>query len=188
MLRKIIGLGILFLLISNTTQAKDDWQQLISELKQNTTAGELAVLVAVNLRINQLQWQSDQDNWQQSDYWATPRETLAAGKGDCEDLSIAKFSALLQLGINENKLRLSYVRFGADQQAHMVLIYQDGDTQLILDSLNNSIQTPNQRPELQQIYHFNRKTVWVANSSFSTKTLPSWENLLLRSRTQLASL
>jgi len=188
MLRKFIELGILFLLFSSTAQAKDDWQQLIKQLKQNTPAGELAMLTAVNRRINQIEWQSDLDNWRQSDYWATPRETLAAGKGDCEDLSIAKFIALLELGIAEHKLRLSYVKLKNNNSSHMVVIYQNGNEQLILDSLNETIQTPSQRPDMQQIYHFNRQTVWVANHMFSTKTLPSWEKLLYRSRTQLASL
>lgn len=42
------------------------------------------------------------DIYTTSDYWATPYEFLARDKGDCEDYVIAKYFALLHLGIKKN--------------------------------------------------------------------------------------
>ena len=40
------------------------------------------------------------------DYWATPKEFLLQGHGDCEDYAIAKYFTLLELGIKKENLPL----------------------------------------------------------------------------------
>ena len=50
---------------------------------------------------------TDQDNWQQEDYWATPLETLSRRQGDCEDYSISKYITLVLAGMPEDKLRIT---------------------------------------------------------------------------------
>ena len=67
--------------------------------------------------------------WGQSDYWATPMETIDKAAGDCEDFAIAKYFMLSSAGVPDNKLRLIYVqaRIGgassAIRQSHMVLAF-----------------------------------------------------------------
>ena len=89
-----------------------------------------------------MQFINDQALWEQKDYWATPIETLSIGGGDCEDYAIAKYFTLKQLGVDESKLRLTYVKAIELNQAHMVLTYFENKraVPLVLDNLINNIK------------------------------------------------
>ena len=140
----------------------------------------------------------DTEAWGQSDYWATPLESLAKGKGDCEDYVIAKYFTLLNLGIAENQLRLIYVkaRLGGVnsqiQQAHMVLAYYPNmeSDPLILDNLINDIRSSARRPDLTPVFSFNGQGVFAgaaANASLGqggVSRLSKWQNLLERARNE----
>lgn len=98
-----------------------DWQQLITE---NQGLTEQEKLNRVNEFFNaNIQFIDDQALWDLKDYWATPLETLSKGGGDCEDYAIAKYFTLKRLGVDESKLRLTYVKAVELNQAHMVLTY-----------------------------------------------------------------
>ncbi len=144
---------------------------------------------AVNLR---LKFRNDAQVWGREDFWATPLEALSAGAGDCEDFSIAKYAALLQLGIPNHKLRLIYVRADlgggagtARQQAHMVLGYYPTpqSVPLILDNLVAEVRSADQRPDLMPVFSFNATELWAggrrAPASPSEK-LSRWRGLLRR--------
>ena len=74
----------------NTERTVQDWRQLIVTIKP---LAEGKKLEEVNDFFNaRIRWVEDSENWGKKDYWATPLETLARRKGDCEDFSIAKFS------------------------------------------------------------------------------------------------
>lgn len=136
----------------------------------------------------------DQEAWGQSDYWATPMESLAKGKGDCEDYVIAKYFSLRQLNILDTQLRLIYVkaRLGGPasdiQQAHMVLAYYPAAAAepLILDNLISEIRPASRRPDLLPIFSFNSQGVFAgaaANSTLGpggTGRLSRWQDLLER--------
>ena len=89
-----------------------------------------------------MQFINDQALWEKKDYWATPIETLSIGGGDCEDYAIAKYFTLKQLGVDESKLRLTYVKAIELNQAHMVLTYFENKraVPLVLDNLINNIK------------------------------------------------
>ena len=63
---------------------------------------ELVMLVGEHLRITgetpeswvqrNIEWVSDYDLYLNLEYWATPAETILAGKGDCEDRAIVSSS------------------------------------------------------------------------------------------------
>jgi predicted transglutaminase-like cysteine proteinase len=138
----------------------------------------------------------DQEAWGQSDYWATPMESLAKGKGDCEDYVIAKYFALRNMNIPDSQLRLIYVkaRIGGSgsniQQAHMVLaFYASADAEpRILDNLISEIRPASRRPDLLPIFSFNSQGVFAgaaANATVGpggTGRLSRWQDLLERAR------
>ena len=62
---------------------------------------------ANNFYLNQLLPQYDDVMQKQEDYWATPKEFLIAGYGDCEDYVIIKYFTLIKLGFDKNKLFLT---------------------------------------------------------------------------------
>ena len=176
--------------------AEDRFNSWTALLAQSLALPDKLKLTKVNdFFNNRIRFAEDQELWGQSDYWATPMETLAKGAGDCEDFTIAKYYSLLQLGIPVDQLRLTYVhaRIGGASssivQAHMVLTYYPGpdDEPLVLDNLINSILPASRRPDLQPVFSFNGKQIYSAGSqsvSASTSRLSRWQDLLRRAHNE----
>lgn len=162
-----------------------DWQAL---LQKNTQENELIKLDRVNRFFNTLPFVDDPSHWRQEDYWATPMEFLASNGGDCEDFAIAKFFSLISLGVDENKLTLTYVTALRLNQAHMVLSYYPSPRAepLILDNLIDDIKPSSQRPDLQPVYSLNGSGLWLSKQRGRGKMigdssrLSRWQDLLAR--------
>jgi predicted transglutaminase-like cysteine proteinase len=165
-------------------------QELITTLK---SAPESEKLKQINDFFNRkINFGEDIDVWGKSDYWATPLESLGRQAGDCEDYSIAKYTFLKILNVPNEKLRLTYVRAELMQQdqrvvlAHMVLSYYatPQSEPLILDSLVPEIMPSSSRKDLNPIFSFNDKGLWVGTSSKpkgeSTSHLSRWRDVLTR--------
>ena len=136
------------------------WRQLLKASRQQE---ELEQLKLVNDFFNQLKFLDDIEIWGREDYWATPLEFLGAGGGDCEEFSIAKYLSLRELGVDDKKLRLIYVKALTLNQFHMVLAYYPTPSAvpLLLDNLTADILQASQRPDLQPIYSFNGSKLWL---------------------------
>ncbi|MGB0205453.1 MAG: transglutaminase-like cysteine peptidase [Neptuniibacter sp.] len=150
-------------------------------------------LAAVNRFFNKMKWMEDQELWGQKDYWATPVESLLKNAGDCEDFSIAKYFTLLEMGIPEEKLSISYVRFSSDGQSHMVLTYYpDSQSEpLILDNMRSDITRSSDRHDIQPVFHFNGIGVWRENSPAymlgKAEEVDEWRKMLSRLKTEQQS-
>jgi predicted transglutaminase-like cysteine proteinase len=143
-------------------------------------------LTLINDFFNQhVQFVDDMSHWGMNDYWATPLEFIASGAGDCEDFSIAKYFSLKEVGIAEEKLRLTYVKAIKWGQAHMVLTYfaHPRSIPLVLDNLIPEIKHADQRKDLLPVYSFNGAGLWIAKARGtgqrvgSSGRLSLWENL-----------
>ena len=172
-----------------------DWFDLVAETRSLTSPQDK--LRRVNEFFNhRIAFADDLVVWGQTDYWATPAETLAMGRGDCEDFAIAKYFTLLNTGIANEQLRLVYVKArigGATStllQAHMVLAYYpapDADP-LVLDNLITEIRPANRRPDLAPVFSFNSQGIWPGASGGDPRgsggigRLSRWQDLLLRAR------
>lgn len=177
-------------------QDLNDWQRMLQQSKELPVADKLK---KVNDFLNQrIEFVDDQTIWGQADYWATPLETLARGKGDCEDYVIAKYFSLLQLQVPNERLRLIYVKakVGSSNnpilQAHMVLAYYaspDAEPQ-ILDNLISEIRPASRRSDLQPVFSFNNQGVFVGVDANATLgpggvgRLSRWQDLLQRARAE----
>jgi predicted transglutaminase-like cysteine proteinase len=162
------------------------WQSLIADSRN---LPEQEKLRQVNDFFNaNVQFISDQALWGKEDYWATPIEMLSVGAGDCEDYSIAKYFTLKQLGVDEEKLRLTYVKAVEIGQAHMVLTYFENKraVPLVLDNLIIDIKPASQRKDLVPVYSFNGAGLWLAKARGGGKRvgdssrLSLWEELSQR--------
>lgn len=128
--------------------------------------------------------------WGQIDYWATPLETLAQGRGDCEDYVIAKYFSLLALGVPVAKLRLVYVSalVAGTAQAHMVLAYYaaPGAEPSILDNLVRDVRPASRRPDLEPVFSFNGEGLWqgagLQTAGDPVARLSRWRELLTKVR------
>jgi Predicted periplasmic protein len=130
---------------------------------------------------------NDNEIWGKDDYWATPFECLGLGAGDCEDFSIAKYFTLRELGVPDEKLRLTYVKALAPyNQAHMVCTYfpSPSASPLVLDNIIGEIQPAASRNDLVPVYSFNGSGLWLAKARGSgqqvkggTGRLAMWQQL-----------
>ena len=169
-----------------------DWLQIVNSAKAQ---GEQAKLTQINNFINRnIVFENDFGIWQQSDYWATPLETIGQGRGDCEDFAIIKYVSLRMVGIPAKKLRLIYVKAklqganGPMQQAHMVLAYYatPNAEPLVLDNLDTTIRPASRRPDLQPVFSFNSEGIFAGVSGMDKATsggigrLSRWEDVLRR--------
>ncbi|NLX19605.1 MAG: sulfate adenylyltransferase [Desulfobulbus sp.] len=160
------------------------WQHLI----RTTTGSDQTKLEQVNRFINANPFIDDIHHWQQEDYWATPVEFIASQGGDCEDFAIAKSFTLLKMGVQEERLALTYVKAVRLNQAHMVLTYYPapGAEPLILDNLINTIRPSSQRSDLLPVYSLNGSGLWLAKQRGRGKLLGDsnrlkrWRELLDR--------
>lgn len=171
-------------------QRVEAWQTLMLENKELT---ELEKLTLVNDFFNRnVLFVDDTLLWNQQDYWATPTEMLSSGAGDCEDYSIAKYFTLRQLGVDEDKLRITYVKAINLNQAHMVLTYFPNKraTPLVLDNLIEEIRPANRRQDLIPVYSFNGTGLWLAKARGEgqrvgdASRLSLWEDLAARMRAE----
>jgi predicted transglutaminase-like cysteine proteinase len=165
------------------------WRKLIEEVRDLPDQDKLN---KVNTFFNRrVLYQTDAQVWQQEDYWATPLEFMGRGAGDCEDFSIAKYITLQMMGIKNEHLRLSYVRYkvGATPPiAHMVLGYYPEPTSepLILDNMISSVRLASMRTDLAPVFSFNSDGLWVGGATTSsadpTARLSRWRDVLERMR------
>jgi predicted transglutaminase-like cysteine proteinase len=156
-----------------------DWKNLMDNGKTWT---EPEKLKRVNDFFNQnIEFVDDILLWQKNDYWATPTEVLAKGAGDCEDYSIAKYFSLVEMGVDENKLRITYVKALQLNQAHMVLTYFESahSVPLVLDNLKPAIVPATQRQDLLPVYSFNGSGLWLAKNKGSGQHVGDSDRLSL---------
>ena len=166
----------------------DEWLAMIA------SAGALreeARLERINDFINRhIAFENDVDIWRQSDYWATPLETIGLGQGDCEDFAIIKYVSLRMAGVSGGKMRLIYAKAHLDApagpivQAHMVLAYYPTPyaEPLILDNLDGTIRPASRRPDLRPVFSFNSDGIFAGVSGGNATTaggigrLSRWED------------
>jgi predicted transglutaminase-like cysteine proteinase len=175
-----------------------EWKKL---LKDNTDQAPAMQLKQVNDFFNRrTRFDDDYLIWGQSDYWATPMETLGRRAGDCEDFSIAKYFTLLLLNIPDNKLRLIYVQArlpgdsgnanASSTQAHMVLAFFSSPEAepVLLDNLVTDILPASRRRDLSPVFSFNRQGLWQgvagAQGPAGPASLSRWQELLNRARAE----
>ncbi len=170
----------------------DNWLATIESAKPKKDDARLKL---INDFINRhIVFDDDISVWQQSDYWATPLETIGQGRGDCEDFAIIKYISLRQAGIPAARLRLIYFKArrngatGPVQIANMVLAYYatPNAEPLVLDNLDPTIRAASQRGDLQPVFSFNSEGIFAGVSgkeqaaAGGTGRLSRWEDALRR--------
>jgi predicted transglutaminase-like cysteine proteinase len=163
------------------------WRDMLEDAAG--TRDDEDLLDEVNMFFNRnVPFVSDLEHWKQIDYWATPFELLGTNGGDCEDYVISKYYSLIRLGMDESKLRITYVKALDYNQAHMVLAYyaRPNAVPLILDNLTNRIRKATDRKDLKPVYSFNGQGMWLTESKGlgarlgESNQLDRWTDLRVR--------
>ncbi|MDX2322033.1 MAG: transglutaminase-like cysteine peptidase [Moritella sp.] len=158
------------------------WLTIMANVGDATTAEKLE---QINGFFNQLRFIDDSKLWGVENYWATPIEFIGVNGGDCEDFAIAKYFSLLELGIDDDKMRLTMVKSLSLNQYHMVVAYYPtpGAVPLILDNIDGEIKPADQRDDLLPVYSFNGKQLWLNKEkgqgvlAGKSQRLKRWSNL-----------
>ncbi len=161
------------------------WRRYMDVDRESDTVDDRIKIQHANDYFNKVRWLADIDHWGKEDYWATPLETLATNGGDCEDFSIGKYFSLIESLVNQDKLRITYVKSTTFNQPHMVLAYYETPSSepLILDNIDKMIKPASERPDLVPIYSFSGSSIWLAKergkqlNGNSMVNLPQWKRV-----------
>lgn len=166
-------------------------QQLVDSAPGMTENDKLE---QVNRFFNKVRYDSDAALWDQKDYWATPFEVLGINSADCEDYAISKYFTLVTMGVDRDRLRITYVKSLTLNEAHMILAYYpEADAEpLVLDNLTGLIQPAAKRTDLVPVYSFNGADLWLAVNRMQGKKvggsdrLSRWQDFQTRLMQQMA--
>lgn len=144
-----------FIEISNSPQKKSIFdritQLMILKKSLKDLDDDIVKLNSVNDFFNEYKYKTDKEIYNKDDYWATRKEFLIHGAGDCEDFVAAKYFTLLEVGINPEKLSILHGLL--NNTYHLVLAYQENPTNiLILDNVNRNILPLIKRDDIIVLY------------------------------------
>ena len=127
----------------------------------------------VNFYLNKLLPQYDDVIQNKENNWATPKEFLTIGYGDCEDYAIIKYYSLIKLGFDENKLFITLVKEKFRGGNHMVLTYFKTKNRppLVLDNLSFKILDLTTREDLEAKLFINSSGVYKINKDFKLQKI-----------------
>lgn len=119
----------------------------------NRSASLRDKLNIVNSVVNRtIRYQRDQQIYGVADRWAKPSETMALGKGDCEDFAILKMAALHAMGVPADNMALVVVFDQRRNVYHAVLAVAAADRYFILDNVRNAVLTDRQLRDYMPLY------------------------------------
>ena len=142
-----------------------EWHKMLDKYKYRSDKKKLEV---VNKFFNRVTWQEDEVVWGEKDYWTTPIEMLIKNSGDCEDYALAKYFSLLVMGVDTQKIKLTYAIIRKTGESHMVLTYfdQSSSIPLVLDNIDDRVSLASSREDLLPVYQFSpEQLLWIKPSS-----------------------
>jgi len=143
----------------------EDYEKTMDFHKNNSKDLQLK---RINLYLNALLPQYDDVIKHKVDDWATPKEFLTIGYGDCEDYVIIKYYSLIRLGFDEKKLFITRVKEKYRGGVHMVLTYfkEKNKPPLVLDNLSFKILNLKNRVDIQAETFINTTGVYKINKNY----------------------
>ena len=143
---------------TRSATAAAPWRDLVAGL-----AGEhpLRQLDAVNRYFNRIPYAEDTDIYGVKDFWATPEEFVRRNVGDCEDYSIAKYTALRAMGWSADSLRVVVIRDHKYNVNHAALAAELDGQWYYLDNRASRLLKPAEVPFYQPVYALNEKGLSV---------------------------
>jgi predicted transglutaminase-like cysteine proteinase len=115
----------------------------------------LARLEAVNRYVNdRVRYTEDQQQYGRGDYWAPAGETLARGRGDCEDYAIAKLQMLRRAGVSDRDLYLVIVKDLVRRADHAVLVVRAAGHMFVLDDGTDRILDSESVSDYRPVFTF----------------------------------
>lgn len=180
---------LLVILTTLFTLSADEYQSAIRLQDYRTFVHEMAPLPRqkqleqVNAYFNRIVNDYDINSWGVEDYWATPKEFVARGSGDCEDFVIAKYFTLEELGVKPSDLMILIVKVNGSRDYHAVLGYRDDHNEtLVLDNISWKILPLRKRSDLRILCNINSLSPNNAKNPFIKQLLANFQNVVTKVR------
>lgn len=135
-------------------------EQWVQDIQKFRGLSEAETIQKVNSYANRVRYVEDNDNYNKSDYWATPSEFFARGAGDCEDYALAKFKALELLGFSKSNMRLAVVHDKVKNIPHAILVVYTKEGAYILDNQTKVAMKADKINRYRPIYSINESAWW----------------------------
>jgi predicted transglutaminase-like cysteine proteinase len=121
-----------------------------------------ARLEAVNRYVNhRVSFVDDSIQYGRPDVWAAAGDTLARGRGDCEDYAIAKLQMLRRAGIADRDLYLSIVKDLVRRVDHAVLVVRVSGHMYVLDNGTDRLLESESVSDYRPILTFAASGTWT---------------------------
>ena len=119
-------------------------------------------LQAVNEGINALiVYASDDEVYGVGDHWATLEESMSRGRGDCEDIAIAKMWLLNAAGVDLSSMRLVVLKDELRNLDHAVLSVVENGHQYVLDNAAWKVGRADWMRGYRPIYALSSNQSWI---------------------------
>jgi predicted transglutaminase-like cysteine proteinase len=119
-------------------------------------------LEAINWYVNKrVHFVDDQVQYGRVDVWATASDTLARGRGDCEDFAIAKLQMLRRAGIADRDLYLVIVKDLVRRADHAILVVRAGGHMYVLDNGSDRLLDSESVSDYRPVLTFTASGSWT---------------------------
>ena len=136
-----------------------------SKLRRANASPGLAeqdLLARVNQWVNrEIAYVNDDRNYRQRDFWATAEQTIARGKGDCEDFAILKMQMLRAAGVDADRMKLVLLRDLAANADHAFLLVQTDAGKVVLDNVTDRLYDGSRANAVRPVLSFSENRRWV---------------------------
>lgn len=125
-------------------------------------AGEREAIERINRYVNdRVSFVEDIDRFGVRDRWVRASDTLATGRGDCEDYAIAKMAMLKAAGFEADDLYLVVAKDLIRRADHAVLVVRSQGKFLVLDNNTNRIADANAIADFRPILTYASTGSWT---------------------------
>jgi predicted transglutaminase-like cysteine proteinase len=126
------------------------------------SAEPLKQLEAVNWYVNRrVRFEDDYRRFGRGDVWSSANDTLASGRGDCEDFAIAKMQMLRAAGFSSRDLYLVILRDTVRRADHAVLVARAAGRMVVLDNGTDEVLDTDRVSDYRPILTFASYGEWT---------------------------
>lgn len=119
-------------------------------------------LEAVNWYVNRrVRFVNDSVQYGRIDVWAPAAQTLARGKGDCEDFAIAKLAMLRRAGFAERDLYFVIVKDLVRRADHAILVVRASGHMYVLDNGSDRLLDSESIRDYRPVFTFASNSSWT---------------------------
>ena len=127
----------------------------IEQSMGSPASDKLALIGQVNRWANgRIAYRADSPRYHGGDYWADAVQTLRSGRGDCEDIAIVKYQALLSLGIAPSDMYLTIAHDLVRHADHALLVVRHEGRFYVLDDSTDALLDGSDANEYRPILSF----------------------------------